>query len=79
MGSGDSQASLATWYGWNLDWYANYANPCVNCSDIQSSSYRVIRGGGFNTVASYLRAAIRYYNPRANHYYYVGAGCARTP
>jgi formylglycine-generating enzyme required for sulfatase activity len=62
---------------WNLDWYASpYTNPCNNCADLTSASYRVVRGGYFDNGASYLRSASR--NSDGPVSVYVGARCART-
>ncbi|MGA9654616.1 MAG: SUMF1/EgtB/PvdO family nonheme iron enzyme, partial [Polyangia bacterium] len=66
---------------WTLDWYGTYQMPCDNCADITdaSASSRVVRGGGFNSSASYLRSAYRYigdgpwYDSNS-----LGARCART-
>jgi sulfatase modifying factor 1 len=64
-----------------LDWLCTYANPCVNCANIEhNSSYAMIRGGSWDAPASYLNVADRgvrwsgsYRN--ASH----GVRCARTP
>jgi formylglycine-generating enzyme required for sulfatase activity len=31
---------------WNLDWYATYDDPCVDCADLAAASDRVTRGQG---------------------------------
>jgi formylglycine-generating enzyme required for sulfatase activity len=66
---------------WTLDWYASpYANPCNNCANLAGSSYRAVRGGGFDATVSFLRGAYRYGNREpAKRYFAVGLRCARTP
>jgi formylglycine-generating enzyme required for sulfatase activity len=64
---------------WVLDWYASYANPCNNCANFAVASSRVIRGGSFDSSASYLLAANRNgFTPtyRSN---IIGARCLWTP
>jgi len=64
---------------WTLDWYANYTSSCNNCADLTAASYRAIRGGDFNVVASYLRSAFRVDNGFPDyHNSGVGARCARS-
>ena len=63
---------------WTLDWYATYQPACNNCADLTVASVRVVRGGSFYNLASYLRSALRYYFFPGSHYYYIGARCART-
>ena len=65
---------------WTLDWYDTYQVQCDNCADITdaAASGRVVRGGGFNDVASNLRSAYRSdYRPE-DDYGSVGARCARN-
>ena len=64
---------------WTLDWFGAYITDCVNCADVTSGSYRVLRGGSFRAPPSLVLASFR--NPqtplqRANDY---GLRCARTP
>jgi formylglycine-generating enzyme required for sulfatase activity len=66
-----------TWE-WNLDWFAPYADPCVDCAQLTSSLFRVIRGGAFDSPASYLLPPYRggrYPSGRTS----FGFRCARTP
>ena len=44
---------------WALDWYAPYVTPCTNCANLTTASARVIRGGLFNDVATFMRAGFR--------------------
>jgi formylglycine-generating enzyme required for sulfatase activity len=65
---------------WNLDWYqSSFVAACNNCTNLTASSSRVIRGGSFGSVASYLPAANRYYGDPADRRYGIGGRCARTP
>jgi formylglycine-generating enzyme required for sulfatase activity len=64
-----------------LDWYDNYQISCDNCADITdaSASYRVVRGGDFYSLASYLRSAYRdVVTVPWFDFNLVGARCART-
>jgi formylglycine-generating enzyme required for sulfatase activity len=64
---------------WVLDWYGSYPNPCNNCANISSAPERVVRGGGFNNLASPLLASNRNsFNP-TNRFNYIGSRCVRTP
>ncbi len=62
-----------------LDWYASYPRERSDCASITQGSYRVVRGGHWNGIASYLPVAIRNYYPPAHHSFKVGFRCARTP
>lgn len=72
---------------WAFDWYSPsyYGSPaapvaCSNCANSTRSTDRVIRGGGWSSSATYLRAASRrMYFPPSDRYYDFGIRCARTP
>jgi formylglycine-generating enzyme len=69
---------------WNVDWYASsYGDPCTDCADLSSASYRVIRGGHFDDVPYYLLPPTRNYYDPSNRGGTGGGGfgvrCARTP
>ena len=65
---------------WTLDWYAPYASPCADCAYLSSSVYRVVRGGGYSTVASSLVPTYRSNNAHPfDPGLTVGFRCARTP
>ncbi len=67
-------------FEWTLDWYAPYVDPCSDCAYLAHGSYRVSRGGVFNTMASSLTPPYRgYFNTPWIRYGNVGVRCARTP
>jgi sulfatase modifying factor 1 len=79
---GDSlygQADLAgNAWEWVEDWNAGpYEVPCNDCANLAVSSARVIRGGGFYSVASNLLNSDWLDNIPSVHAYYTGARCAR--
>ena len=65
---------------WNLDWYAAYVDPCIDCAYLAAASARVFRGGTFDHDASFLqppyRGALLSPSDRLD---LVGIRCARTP
>jgi sulfatase modifying factor 1 len=64
---------------WTQDWYASpYAVTCADCANLAVSSDRVLRGGSFLFLASYLLSSYRYDEPPSGHFYYAGARCARS-
>jgi formylglycine-generating enzyme len=65
---------------WTLDWYASsYLDPCVDCGNLTTPSYRVPRGGYFGSDStSYLSPPNRNGSPAVRDYS-VGLRCARTP
>ncbi len=74
------QADLAGSMGeWNLDWHADYVNPCHDCANLAQATYRVRRSGSWIKDAEYLRAANRDSYTPAEHRNYIGLRCARTP
>lgn len=74
------QADLAgSMWEWTLDRHGNYPNPCNDCADEQSASYRVVRGGGWYYGASSLLSASRYFFGPSGRDSDIGARCARTP
>jgi formylglycine-generating enzyme required for sulfatase activity len=67
---------------WTLDGYVDpYPNPqsCNDCANLTESSYRVLRGGGFNYDAFLMRAAYRNFVSRRARNFIIGFRCARTP
>jgi formylglycine-generating enzyme required for sulfatase activity/poly(3-hydroxybutyrate) depolymerase len=67
---------------WNLDWLADYVDPCVDCADmtvVPVSAGRAVRGGNFAIDASNLLSPYRDdYGPVARSNY-IGFRCARAP
>jgi formylglycine-generating enzyme required for sulfatase activity len=72
-------------YEWNLDWYvSSYINPCTDCAYLTEASFRVARGGNFNSDTSHLRPPARDgFNPalRDDGFFgsFLGVRCARAP
>jgi formylglycine-generating enzyme required for sulfatase activity len=58
---------------WTNSWYCDTTPPCT------SGSSRVLRGGSWSNVSSYLRAAYRFYFYPSFRFYSYGFRCARTP
>lgn len=75
------QADLAgNLWEWTLDQYIDpYPEPCTDCAVLDSSSYRVIRGGGFIDTEPSLSSSIRGYDTPGGRYPTIGARCARQP
>jgi formylglycine-generating enzyme len=67
-----------TWQ-WNIDWYASYVDPCVDCAYLTATADRVYRGGPFDGTASTLMPAFRYDSTPTNRDLHIGLRCARTP
>jgi formylglycine-generating enzyme len=62
---------------WNLDWYAPYVNPCVNCANLTSASGKVIRDGYFVSSDAVLLSSYRSSFYPTNRFYNFGFRCAR--
>jgi formylglycine-generating enzyme required for sulfatase activity len=61
----------------NLDFYTNYASPCVDCAYLVSSTSRAMRGGGYTGDANSVKVSARWTTTLRNAY--QGARCARSP
>jgi len=66
---------------WNLDVYASFGDPCIDCAAFQGGSGRVNRGGSFRSSASpylqsFFRGDLLYATDRTSSF---GIRCARTP
>jgi sulfatase modifying factor 1 len=73
------QADLAgSVWEWNLDWMADYAEPCVDCAVVSGGDYRIARGGGFKSMPAELRTALRSWGTPAERDSFFGARCARA-
>jgi formylglycine-generating enzyme len=67
---------------WNLDWSGDsYVTPCNDCAIVFQGTAlaRVIRGGSWAGVASFLLSSVRDASDPTNHFSDFGARCARTP
>jgi formylglycine-generating enzyme required for sulfatase activity len=64
---------------WNLDLYAPYIDPCVDCAYLTVASNRVDRGDDFGDRESFLLTANRGYALPTSRSEYVGFRCARVP
>ncbi len=63
---------------WNLDWSAPYVNPCMDCAYLKVATSVVIRGGGYDNIASALYPPLRSSFVGAREHY-LGIRCARAP
>jgi formylglycine-generating enzyme required for sulfatase activity len=72
------QADLAggVWE-WNLDWMADYTEPCVDCAVVGAGTYRIARGGGFKTPENTLLVALRSWGTPVERDSFFGFRCAR--
>jgi formylglycine-generating enzyme required for sulfatase activity len=66
-------------FEWNLDWYAAYVDPCVDCAYLSPSPGRVYRGGAFSQPVTYLMTWQRNDPMATARFNYLGFRCARTP
>ncbi|MBI4701944.1 MAG: SUMF1/EgtB/PvdO family nonheme iron enzyme [Deltaproteobacteria bacterium] len=64
---------------WTLDGGGDYPLPCNDCASLVYGPYRVFRGGGWGSDASFLRSAYRLGFDASSHGYDAGFRCARTP
>lgn len=68
---------------WNLDWWAMYGEPCVDCASVTlpmpSQNGRVTSGGYDLAHSSMLLSSSRVGIPPSSRLDYVGFRCARTP
>jgi formylglycine-generating enzyme required for sulfatase activity len=66
---------------WNMDFYAPYVDPCVDCTNLTAASYRVFRGGDFGSLASTSveLPSSRFVGTSFPRSLGVGFRCARAP
>ena len=67
-------------FEWNLDWYASYVDPCVDCAYLTTASDRVTRGGNYAGITVNLPASGRsYFDDPTDSDNVIGYRCARAP
>ncbi len=64
---------------WTLDWYAPYADPCIDCVYLTDFSYRVVRGGSFGTDVENVFPPSRNGDVPSSRNSFNGVRCARAP
>ncbi len=64
---------------WNADSFAAYVDPCTDCADLAAGSFRVIRGGYFDSEPSQLSPGSRSDDPATARSICLGFRCARAP
>jgi formylglycine-generating enzyme required for sulfatase activity len=65
---------------WNLDFYADYVNPCTDCYYMAATTVgRSLRGASYVSVASYLPPAGRSGDDPSSRTTNYGFRCARAP
>ncbi len=64
---------------WNLDWHADYVNPCIDCVNSTIATQRSDQGGNFNTGLAQLPPFRGANDPADQGAYAYGFRCARTP
>lgn len=81
---GDSPYGLCDMSGnvfeWVSDWYSSDyypSSPDTDPAGPSTGSFRVVRGGGFNLQATYLRASSRYYGAPSVVVSYLGFRCSK--
>jgi formylglycine-generating enzyme required for sulfatase activity len=62
-----------------LDSQGTYVTPCVDCVQLGSSTFRMVRGGSFDNPASVLLSSVRNYLVPGYRSHRTGFRCARTP
>ena len=79
-GHQDLAGSMWEWVfdGYDSGWYAGGGSTCNDCANMSEASYRVLRGGGFFSAATFLRAANRGGDAPTNLGGSIGFRCART-
>ena len=74
------QLDLAgTVWEWTLDWYGDYASPCVDCVNLVAATARATRGGDFNATAKDFPPDRHGDPPDDKGAYAYGFRCARSP
>ena len=63
---------------WTWDWYVSYSGDVIDPTGPSSGSSRVLRGGGWGSLARYVRVAYRNYRSPGARDGYIGFRLART-
>jgi formylglycine-generating enzyme required for sulfatase activity len=66
-------------FEWNLDGYGGYGDPCTDCADVTDGVYKIVRGGSYHDLSSYLMSWNRGRDGPAPRYGDIGVRCARSP
>jgi sulfatase modifying factor 1 len=64
---------------WTLDAFSSYVTPCTDCAYLDTTSYRVVRGGYFDDDGAYLLSASRTDDAPQTRSACIGLRCARAP
>jgi sulfatase modifying factor 1 len=64
---------------WNLDWHADYVDPCIDCANFTVATQRSDQGGNFNTGLAQFPPFRGANDPADPGAYAYGFRCARTP
>jgi formylglycine-generating enzyme required for sulfatase activity len=80
-GHQDLAGSMFEWVFdcYDSGWYAGGGSVCNDCANMSAASLRALRGGGFGSFATDLRAAYRYADMPSDRFEGFGFRCARTP
>jgi formylglycine-generating enzyme required for sulfatase activity len=63
---------------WTLDWFADYADPCVDCAQLTPALFRVLRGGSCDSAREDILPPARTGRYPSGRQTY-GVRCARSP
>jgi sulfatase modifying factor 1 len=66
-------------FDWALDWYTTYTMPCIDCAQLEPTLYRVIRGGYFDSISSWITSERRSNHVQTERIDYISIRCARLP
>jgi sulfatase modifying factor 1 len=66
-------------FNWTLDWYAPYANPCVDCADLTPATGRVLRGDSIGGLDLKMGSTFRSVSDPSWREDSLGFRCARNP
>jgi formylglycine-generating enzyme required for sulfatase activity len=63
---------------WVLDWFVDYAGPCVDCASLDNTYVRTLKGGSATSEALSLVSSYRSYLGPHERAHVNGARCARN-